>query len=137
MSDSLPLLKPDLYAAGVPTPTLRGGRCECGHLFFPMQTFGCECCGRFGTSLQSIALAGRGQVRSAATVHLHADEKRKTPFVIGTIALDDGPIVRTLLLDVPSDREALGTRVEAVLIPVTTSDPSQDALDLRFRAVRA
>jgi uncharacterized protein len=137
MSDSLPLLKPDLYAAGVPTPTLSGGRCECGYVFFPMQTFGCERCGRSGTALQPIALAGRGQLRSAATVHLHADQIRKTPFVIGTIALDDGPLVRTLLLDIPSDREAPGIRVEAVLVPVTTSDPSQDALDLRFRAVDA
>jgi len=162
MSDApLPLLKPDLYESGAEqesecrdgqepecrerrsagaathdTPTLRGGRCECGHVFFPMQTFGCERCGRSGTALQVFSLTGRGRLRAAATVHIHADEKRKTPFVIGTIALDDGPIVRTLLLDPPADRDAPGTRVEAMLVPVETAELGH-ALDLRFRPVRA
>ena len=138
MSDApLPLLKPDLYESGVnDTPLLRGGRCECGHVFFPMQTFGCERCGRSGAALQPLSLAGRGRLRSAATVHIHADEKRKTPFVIGTIALDDGPIVRTLLLDPPADRDAPGTRVEAMLVPIETVESGQHALDLRFRPVR-
>jgi uncharacterized protein len=139
MADApLPLLKPDLYAIGTAqTPTLLGGRCECGHLFFPMQTFGCVRCGRTGTALQPFSLAGRGRLCSVATVHIHADEKRKAPFVIGTIALDDGPVVRTLLLDPPPDREAPGTRVEAVFVPVETLEPGKQALDLRFRTVSA
>ena len=139
MADApLPLLKPDLYAIGTAhTPTLLGGRCECGHLFFPMQTFGCERCGRTGPALQPFPLAGRGRLRSVATVHVHADEKRKTPFVIGTIVLDDGPVVRTLLLDAASDRHAPGTPVEAVLVAVETSEPGKQALDLRFRTVSA
>lgn len=101
-----------------------------------MQTFGCERCGSSGAALQPLSLAGRGRLRSAATVHIHADEKRTTPFVIGTIALDDGPIVRTLLLDAPADRDAPGTRVEAVLVPVEAAETGTRALDLRFRPVR-
>ena len=133
---SLSLLKPALYARnGDQLPVLLGGRCECGHVFFPMQTFGCECCGRSGESLQPIALQGRGQLRCAATVHVHADEKRLAPFVIGTIALDDGPVIRTLLLDAPADHEAAGTRVEATFVAVDTEFGK--AFDLRFRAVRA
>jgi len=126
----LPLLKPTLYARreGAP-PVLLGGRCACGHAFFPMQTFGCERCGRFGDALQPQDLQGRGTLRSAATVHVHADEKRPAPFVVGTIALDDGPVIRTLL----TEDCAPGARVEAVLIPVEADGGR--ALDLRFRAV--
>lgn len=133
-----PLLKPTLYARtdDDATPVLLGGRCECGHVFFPMQTFGCERCGKFGDALQSIPLRGRGTVRSAATVHVHADEKRPVPFVVGTIQLDDGPVIRTLLLDAPADRDARGTRVVGVLLPVSTEHGEQ-ALDLRFRAVQS
>lgn len=152
MTDASPsLLKPDLYeagetgagqeskclerrSAGVAVPLLRGGRCDCGYVFFPMQTFGCERCGRTGDALQPHPLIGRGRLRSAATVHVHADEKRKTPFVIGTVALDGGPIIRTLLLDAVDDRAALGMRVEAVLVPVDLPEQEKTVLDLRFRA---
>lgn len=133
---SLPVLKPALYARnGDQPPLLLGGRCECGYVFFPMQTFGCERCGKFGDALQPMTLQGRGQLRSAATVHIHADERRRAPFVIGTIALDDGPVIRTVLLDAPADHVAPGTRVEATLTPVDT-DAGQ-ALDLRFRALQS
>lgn len=136
MSDAiLPLLKPDLYALdSADTATLRGGRCECGHTFFPFQTFGCERCGRSGDALRPFSLAGRGQLRAVATVHVHADERRQAPFVIGTIALDDGPVVRTLLLD-SVEHNAIGQRVEAVLVPVATENAR--ALDLRFRIASA
>jgi uncharacterized OB-fold protein len=131
----LPLLKPALYARGEPTPVLLGGRCVCGHVFFPMQAFGCERCGQFGEALQPTPLRGHGRLRAAATVHVHADEKRPTPFTVGTIALDDGPIIRTLLLDAPPDHAAPGTEVEALFVEVDTADGGK-ALDLRFRPVK-
>jgi len=40
-------LKP-LYAqggSGSDDVVLHGGACECGYVFFPMQTYGCEKCG--------------------------------------------------------------------------------------------
>ncbi|HEY8537713.1 MAG TPA: OB-fold domain-containing protein [Steroidobacteraceae bacterium] len=135
MSDaSLPLLKPALYARGERAPVLLGGRCECGHIFFPMQTFGCERCGRFGKALQPMQLRGHGRLRAAATVHVHADEKRPTPFTVGTIELDDGPVIRTLLLNASPDHAAPGTEVEAMFVEVETSD-GEKVLDLRFRPV--
>jgi uncharacterized OB-fold protein len=134
-SPSLPLLKPALYARGDDgSPVLLGGRCECGHVFFPMQTFGCERCGKFGAALQPLALRSRGRLRAAATVHVHADPARSAPFVIGTIALDDGPLIRTLLLSSSAEDHAPGARVAAVLVPVEI-DNGQQALDLRFRTV--
>jgi len=135
LDSSSALLKPSLYTQrdGEP-PVLLGGRCECGYVFFPMQTFGCEQCGRTGAALRPMSLRGHGRLRSAATVHMHADEKRPAPFVIGTIALDDGPVIRTLLLDAPPDDQAPGKPVEAVLVPV---DSTGEAFDLRFRVVSA
>lgn len=130
---TLPLLKPDLYSIDATgAPLLLGGRCECGHVFFPMQTFGCERCGRNGTALQPYALTACGELRAAATVHVHSDDKRKAPFVIGTIALDDGPVIRTLLD--ASDDASRGSRVEGILMRV--AHEGSEILDLRFRPVR-
>jgi uncharacterized OB-fold protein len=96
------LLKPALYASeGTASdsnhPAIQGGACSCGYVFFPMQTFGCERCG--STALKPRALSGRGKLIASALVHLHAGKHRTAPFTVGTIRLDDGPIVRTLLID--------------------------------------
>jgi uncharacterized OB-fold protein len=133
-----PLLKPDLYAAcdGGDPPILLGGRCTCGHVFFPMQTYGCERCGATGSALAPAPLKGRGRLVATATVHLHADPARPAPFVVGTIALDDGPVVRTLIIDTKPEERRPGARVEAVLIAVARDDGTE-ALDLRFRPERA
>lgn len=34
------LLMPQLYDGGSP-PALQGGVCDCGHVFFPLQAYGC------------------------------------------------------------------------------------------------
>lgn len=122
------LLKPALYErdpAG--NVVLLGGRCLSGHIFFPFQSFGCERCG--STELQPVDLAGAGRLVASARVHIHADPARPAPFTVGTVALDDGPVVRALLTE---PMPAAGERVRAVLVPV--SGASSPALDLRFRA---
>ncbi|MBN9487530.1 MAG: OB-fold domain-containing protein [Alphaproteobacteria bacterium] len=117
------LLKPTLYTA---TGALLGGRCACGHVFFPMQTYGCEVCGRHGADLQPMTLTGCGRLLSSTVVHLHADKARTAPFAIGKVALDEGPVVRTLLVD--PDREiAPGTRMVSRIVPIGDS-----TVDLRF-----
>jgi uncharacterized OB-fold protein len=96
------LLKPALYrskgsARDPAHPALLGGACACGYVFFPMQHFGCERCGR--TDVEERALTGRGRLLASARVHLHAGKHRQAPFTVGSIALEDGPIVRTILID--------------------------------------
>lgn len=137
---SIPLLKPKLYvpADGDGVPALLGGRCRCGYVFFPMQTFGCERCGATGEALEPMKLRGRGTLVAAATVHRHHDPSRPTPFVVGTIALDDGPVVRTLLVGAdgtPLDEAPVAgsVRVEAVLVSVAKKSDGNEVLDLRFR----
>ncbi|HYM35435.1 MAG TPA: hypothetical protein VET48_08570 [Steroidobacteraceae bacterium] len=129
---STQLLKPALYTATSAGPVLLGGICKCGYIFFPMQAYGCEKCGRYGDALQPKQLRGSGKLLNAAVVHLHADKRRVVPFAIGTIWLDDGPVVRTLL----SDTDLANTshaRVRAELVSVTQENGSS-ALDLRFKS---
>ncbi len=78
-------------------PALIGGRCVCGHVFFPMQTYGCEKCGRYGEDLKRISLSGRGRLLAFARVHLHARPYPKVPFTVVVVALDDGPVIKALL----------------------------------------
>jgi uncharacterized OB-fold protein len=134
------LLKPSLYrrdgTEALPDhPSLLGGRCSCGYVFFPMQTMGCEVCGRHGEDLRPMPLTGRGRLLSATIVHLHADPARPAPFTIGKIALDDGPVVRTLL-EAAEERAPAGTTMVAALAPVGIEDDGGDILDLRFTPLR-
>jgi hypothetical protein len=121
------LLKPTLYTA---SGTLLGGRCTCGHVFFPMQTHGCEVCGRHGIDLQPMTLRGRGTLLSSTVVHIHADKARATPFTIGKVLLADGPVVRTLLVD-PDKEIAPGTTMVTAL-----AQTGDGTLDLRFAPER-
>jgi uncharacterized OB-fold protein len=127
------LLKPALYRAegseSDPShPALLGGACECGYVFFPMQGYGCERCG--STRLTPRALCGRGKLIASAQVHLHGGKTRQAPFTVGSIALDDGPIVRSLLT---ADDAALrpGEQMVARLVAVVDAEGAE-RLDLRF-----
>ena len=70
-------------------------------MFFPLQPYGCERCGSL--DLHPKALSGVGRLLASARVHLHAGKTREAPFTVGSIQLEDGPIVRTLIVgDGPS-----------------------------------
>ncbi|MBY4897063.1 Zn-ribbon domain-containing OB-fold protein [Cupriavidus sp. AU9028] len=137
-----PLLKPSLYEAGGPGATgsasLKGGRClACGYVFFPLQRYGCEQCGAHGDALAPATLAGTGTLLARATVHMHARPERTAPFVIGTVRLDDGPVVRTLLDASPTAPPSCGTRMRAMLVEVPGTEPAVLVRDLRFAAIDA
>jgi uncharacterized OB-fold protein len=128
------LLKPALYRAeGSATapdhPALLGGQCRCGYIFFPMQRYGCERCGSIEVAPR--ALSGSGTLLASARVHLHAGKNRQAPFTVGSIALVDGPIVRTILID---DDVAFrpGNRVVTQLVDVRDAEGNARR-DLRFK----
>jgi hypothetical protein len=133
----LSLLKPALYraegTAAVPRhPALLGGACACGHVFFPLQNYGCEKCG--GVSIEPTALAGAGRLLASARVHLYHGKGREAPFTVGAIKLDDGPIVRTLI-EIDEAGMHPGTRVVTMLAPVVDAEGVRRA-DLRFAPER-
>lgn len=97
-----------------------------------MQTYGCERCGARGDALTPVSLAGEGTLLASVTVHRHHGE-RAAPFVVGTVQLRDGPVVRTLLARDP-EAPALepGQAVQAVLQPAGAAAEGEPVLDLRF-----
>ena len=127
------LLYPALYQATQTSSTsylatLHGGVCQCGHHFFPMQTYGCEQCGADGDALTATTLNGHGVLRAAATVHRHRDHRalehvreRVAPFVVGVIELSDGPVVRAVL-EGAREQFVSGANVVATLVDVSTGD---------------
>jgi len=124
------LYKPTLYRTQESgPPVLIGRQCQCGHVYFPPQDYGCEKCGATGSALQEKILQGQGKLVSWATVHMHAKPYPKAPFVVGKIALSEGPVMRALL-KVP-DEQGLqsGMAVKATMVPV---DEAQEVLDLWF-----
>ena len=128
----VPRLKPELYEEGEEGAIwLSGGACECGHVFFPWQTFGCEVCGRHGEDLHPRRLSGSGSIVASATVHLHAGKGRQAPFDVCVVKLDDGPVVRTLLASV-GDPPQPGRAVRAVLVEVDGREPGERVRDMRF-----
>lgn len=141
------LLKPELYAVAgsdaVPAaPALKGGKCRaCGYVFFPLQAYGCEVCGATGDDLQPQALSGTGTLIAFARVHMHTPrlppkdtgvKPHAAPFTIGSIRLDDGPTVRTLLVDVDEAALKPGQRMVTRLVGVGSGD--REIADLRFTA---
>ena len=129
-------LKPHLYTVpdggGASVPQLRGGRCSCGYVFFPMQTYGCEVCGRAGDALQPALLRGQGALVASARVLLHANKDRTAPFVVVSVKLADGPVVRTLLVQDTTDRLAIGQPLQACLVEIGRDDAGDPIVDLRF-----
>lgn len=130
--DATTLLKPTLYrsagTADAPDrPALLGGVCANGHVCFPLQHYGCERCG--SVDLRPRALAGSGRLLASARVHLHAGKGREAPFTVGSIQLDDGPIVRTLI-DGDAPLQA-GVRMATTLVAVVDAEGNA-CLDLRF-----
>jgi len=129
----LKVLKSQLYSErSITDLVLRGGHCRCGYVFFPMQTYGCERCGGHGDALTPQGISTHGTLLASAVVHLHADKSRPAPFTIVKVALDDGPVVRTLLADDCGDI-APGQRMQAKLVPLHHDD-GEPVYDLRFTA---
>lgn len=117
-----------LAEPGAPFPKLRARRCECGYVFCPPHGYGCERCGRAGESTSEVLLTPRGVLTALATIYVHT--KLPTPYGLGRVALDDGPV-----LDVPLVAGAdltIGRRVSARLVSV--QDGSGEGLECRFGA---
>ncbi len=125
---------PKLYSAdGQTPPPLKGGRCRaCGYVFFPPHSYGCEVCGAPPDQVEPAALAGKGVLYSFATVHFHQGRGIEAPFTVGTIVLDDGPVVRSLLTCRTDEGLKVGDRVRSALVPQGTDGSGNEIVELRF-----
>jgi uncharacterized OB-fold protein len=94
------------------TPAVRGVRCgACGATLFPPQRYGCTACGARGEQLAPVAIPATGTLHAYAMVHRH--QSHPTPYLIGEVVLDAGPMVRSLLAPELSPR--IGQRVRGVV----------------------
>ena len=139
MSEQI-LAQPTLYSADT-TPKLNGGRCKkCGYVFFPPQFYGCEACGALPEQIESIAMKGSGKLHSFAMVHHHQDRSGQglqAPFTVGLVVLDDGPAVRSILLERTDEKLRIGDRMHSVLAPAGTDDTGKQIVELRFTQTEA
>lgn len=135
-----PLLKPGAYGEeGTPgcpdRPALKGGQCACGTVYFPVQIYGCEVCGAHGDALQPRALSGSGTLVASATVYINMGPKTpavpEVPYVVGEIALDDGPVIRAILTDAAEAGLRPGQRMITRFVEVG-NDADGHFRDLRF-----
>ncbi|MEK4425571.1 Zn-ribbon domain-containing OB-fold protein [Solibacillus sp. FSL K6-1523] len=141
-------LKPNLFSThgtkDLPNhPLLKGGKCECGHTFFPLQKYGCEVCGSHGDRINEIELMGRGVIKTFTTVYRNAQEKKSitygasptdflhVPFVLASIILDEGCELMALI-DGDGSNLHPGQTVYSTLVSVMENEDNQEILDLRF-----
>jgi uncharacterized protein len=91
---------------------LRATRCgSCGLVAAPPEPIGCERCGAPAASLVATDIEAVGTVTAVAVVHHHARPEPPTPFVVVEVALDAGPVVRSMLRGAAAPGPELGQRV--------------------------
>ena len=135
MSDRI-AAKPTLLnipAAPDELPTLRGGRCSCGHTSFPAQSLGCNVCGAPAADVAAVPLAAAGTLHSFAMAHRQKRPGGDTPLVVGAILLDDGPLIEVIIDAVDAGGLAVGCRMLGRLVTVDTNDEGQAIVDCQFR----
>jgi uncharacterized protein len=108
--------------------TLTGGRCVCGYVFYPHQSYGCEQCG--SQVIEEIKLSGFGTVLASVRVHRHTKPDPSVPFIIATVMLDEGPVFRGLLES--AEPVFADTQVQAVLVH-TAGDT---AMSVHFKVIQ-
>src|ERR1700689_278529 len=110
-------------------PKIRARRCACGYVFHPPHPYGCEKCGRDGRCTEPTEIDARGVLTAVATVYVHP--KLPTPFALGRVTLDAGPVIDAWLGGA-STQETLGTRMRATLVQSAAADSGAPLLDVRF-----
>jgi uncharacterized OB-fold protein len=111
-------------------PRLRGYRCQNCDAVFLQRHNGCASCG--GRAFDRIDLPRSGMLRTFTIVHRGT---RGDPFVSAVVQLDDGTVVKSNLIGVPceADAIALGGRVELTTYPVGTDAQGTEAVAFGFR----
>ena len=118
-------------------PALLGGRCSCGHVFFPPQRMGCEVCGAAGDAIEIVELAARGTLLAFATFHRGTRPGGGSPFVVGAVALDDGPVIEVVIDADDESALAVGQRVSGRLVEVGEDAAGGTVVDCFFAPAEA
>lgn len=131
------LLKSNAYTEqGTPDlpdhPALKGSNCQCGHVYFPRQHFGCESCGNTGEVVENVLMSGKGTLHSFAKVHRSAIKKYPAPYFIGSVLLDRGCVIRAILNVKDESQLKIGQTVYSELVKIDKNENNEEVFDLRF-----
>jgi hypothetical protein len=118
-------------------PRIRGGRCRCGRLLFPPQRFGCDGCGASGDAIEDFDFDGDGVLNTFATSHRQQRPGSDAPLVVGTVALDAGPVIESALAVDDAAGLRIGARVRPRLLEVGTDDDGRTLVDCFFEPAPA
>jgi uncharacterized OB-fold protein len=113
-------------------PALLGGRCSCGHVFFPPHRFGCDRCGAPPEEIEIAKLEARGVLTCFAVAHRQSRPDGDTPLVVGTVSLDSGPAVEVMLDVRDADALSVGQRVEGRLLEGRRDDAGRTRFEFAF-----
>lgn len=88
-------------------------RCEsCRNTFFPPRKI-CPICRRTG-KLEERKLKGRGEIVTYTVIRSAAEGfEMQTPYIMGIIKLDEGPMLTAQIVDAEIEEVEIGMRVEA------------------------
>jgi len=118
-------------------PALLGGRCSCGHVFFPPQQMGCDVCGAAGDAIEIVELAAGGVLKAFAMVHRRTRPGGGSPLVVGVVALDDGPVIEVVIDADDESALFVGQRVSGRLVDIGEDDAGRSVVDCFFTPLEA
>ena len=116
-------------------PRLRGTRCRCGRLLFPPQHFGCDGCGAAGDAIRPVEFEADGVLTAFATSHRQQRPGSESPLVVGTVALDAGPVVESTLAVDDASGLRIGARLRARLLDIGADEDGRRIVDCFFEPV--
>lgn len=124
--------EPDLYDVDDDgAPRLFGLRDSTGFVSYPFQEHGSENNGDHGERLRRVPLAGTGTIAAVTEIHLAPNRHVSAPYTLASVVLDEGPMVRSVLID--ASDAGIGTRVRAVTVPIERGDGP--VAELRFTPI--
>ncbi len=113
--------------------SLLGCHCEnCDTTLFPAQNYGCENCGGPPEKMKPVELKGRGELMSFATVYKHFSPIIETPFIMGSIQLEDGPVIEAVIQCEDDSELRVGKKMKAVLVDSEKDQNDTVFVDYRF-----
>lgn len=129
MTMSITSAEPALYEVDDHgAPTLYAMRDSAGHITYPFQQYGSEKNGQLGEQVSRIQLQGTGSITALVTVNFHQNPDIEVPYVVASVVLDEGPMVRGVIA--AAGQAGVGTRVRATTTQVKRRET--EVAELRF-----
>jgi uncharacterized OB-fold protein len=99
---------------------------KCGAKFFPPRQVCVNC---RGTEFEAFQFGGKGELFSFTILRsAPAGFEAYTPYAVGMIKLDEGPLVEAMLTDVNEDELEIGMRMEMVTRKIRSEDGDRGLL---------